>query len=125
MTMRAALGGDDEEVTANDKSCFCNCILFRSGSEPAAHEWASAGDRRIAAADALRVRSLPSPAARLLTVSHGTIENGVLVMAERQDRRGRRGGKVKIPGAQIVDAKGMTVYPGLIDPETNFGLIED
>ena len=32
---------------------------------------------------------------------------------------------VKIPaGAQIVDAKGMTVYPGLIDSETNLGLSE-
>jgi imidazolonepropionase-like amidohydrolase len=32
---------------------------------------------------------------------------------------------VKIPaGAQIVDAKGMTVYPGLIDSETNLGLTE-
>ncbi len=25
---------------------------------------------------------------------------------------------------QVVDAKGMTVYPGLIDPESNFGLTE-
>src|SRR5580658_623302 len=34
-------------------------------------------------------------------------------------------GKVAIPkGAQIVDARGMTIYPGLIDPETNFGLTE-
>ena len=32
---------------------------------------------------------------------------------------------MKIPaGAQIVDARGMTVYPGLIDPESNFGLTE-
>ena len=34
-------------------------------------------------------------------------------------------GKIKIPkGAKVVDAKGMTVYPGLIDPESNFGLTE-
>lgn len=33
--------------------------------------------------------------------------------------------EVKIPkGAQIVDARGLTVYPGLIDPESNFGLTE-
>jgi imidazolonepropionase-like amidohydrolase len=33
--------------------------------------------------------------------------------------------KVQVPaGAQVVDAKGMTVYPGLIDPESNFGLTE-
>jgi len=62
---------------------------------------------------------------RLLTVSHGTIENGVLVMADGKIAAVGEAGKVAVPkGAQIVDARGMTVYPGLIDPETNFGLIE-
>jgi imidazolonepropionase-like amidohydrolase len=62
---------------------------------------------------------------KLLTVSHGTIENGVLVMADGKIAAIGESGKVKIPsGAQIVDAKGMTVYPGLIDPESNFGLTE-
>jgi len=62
---------------------------------------------------------------RLLTVSHGTIENGVLVMADGKIAAVGAAGKVAVPkGAQIVDARGMTVYPGLIDPETNFGLIE-
>jgi imidazolonepropionase-like amidohydrolase len=62
---------------------------------------------------------------KLLTVSHGTIENGVLVMADGKIAAVGEAGKVKVPaGAQIVDAKGMTVYPGLIDPETNFGLTE-
>lgn len=62
---------------------------------------------------------------RLLTVSHGTIENGVLVMADGKITAVGEKGKVSVPeGAEIVDARGMTVYPGLIDPETNFGLIE-
>ncbi len=62
---------------------------------------------------------------KLLTVSHGTIENGVLVMADGKIAAVGEAGKVKVPaGAQIVDAKGMTVYPGLIDPESNFGLTE-
>lgn len=62
---------------------------------------------------------------RLLTVSHGTIENGVLVMADGKIAAVGESGKVSVPpGAEIVDAHGMTVYPGLIDPETNFGLIE-
>ena len=56
---------------------------------------------------------------RLLTVSHGTIENGVLVMADGKIAAVGEAGKVTIPnGAQVVDAHGMTVYPGLIDPET-------
>jgi imidazolonepropionase-like amidohydrolase len=62
---------------------------------------------------------------KLLTVSHGTIENGVLVMADGKIAAVGEAGKVTIPsGAKIVDAKGMTVYPGLIDPESNFGLTE-
>jgi len=62
---------------------------------------------------------------KLLTVSHGTIENGVLVIAGGKIAAVGEAGKVNIPkGAQIVDARGMTVYPGLIDPETNFGLTE-
>ena len=61
----------------------------------------------------------------LLTVSHGTIDNGTLIMADGKIAAVGDAGKVKIPtGAQIVDAKGLTVYPGLIDPESNFGLTE-
>jgi imidazolonepropionase-like amidohydrolase len=62
---------------------------------------------------------------KLLTVSHGAIDNGVLVMADGKITAVGEAGKVTIPkDAQIVDAKGMTVYPGLIDPESNFGLTE-
>src|SRR6185312_136362 len=61
---------------------------------------------------------------KLLTITHGVIENGVVVMD---------GGKITAVGgpgtaiprnATVVDATGMTVYPGLIDSETNLGLVE-
>jgi imidazolonepropionase-like amidohydrolase len=62
---------------------------------------------------------------KLLTVSHGTIENGVLVISGGKIAAVGEAGKVEVPaGAEIVDAHGLTVYPGLIDPETNFGLTE-
>jgi imidazolonepropionase-like amidohydrolase len=62
---------------------------------------------------------------KLLTVSHGTIENGTLILANGKISAVGPAASVTIPtGAQIVDAKGLTVYPGLIDPETNFGLTE-
>src|SRR5580698_9804821 len=78
----------------------------------------------LTAADAAK-KVIAITGGRLLTVSHGTIENGVLVMADGKIAAVGEVGKVAIPkGAQIVDAHGMTVYPGLIDPETNFGLIE-
>jgi len=62
---------------------------------------------------------------KLLTVSHGTIENGVLVIADGKIAAVGEAGTVQVPaGAEIVDARGLTVYPGLIDPESNFGLTE-
>ncbi len=61
---------------------------------------------------------------KLLTVSHGTIENGVLVM--HNGRISAIGGaNTAIPkGAKVIDVTGMTVYPGLIDSETHLGLTE-
>jgi imidazolonepropionase-like amidohydrolase len=62
---------------------------------------------------------------KLLTVSHGTIENGTLILADGKIAAIGTAAEVKIPkDAQIIDAKGLTVYPGLIDPESNFGLTE-
>ena len=62
---------------------------------------------------------------KLLTVSHGTIENGVLVIADGKIAAVGESGKVAVPaGATVVDAHGLTVYPGLIDPDTTLGLTE-
>lgn len=61
---------------------------------------------------------------RILTVSRGIIENGVVVM---------EGGKITAVGAagtaiprnaRVIDATNMTVYPGLIDSNTRLGLTE-
>ena len=62
---------------------------------------------------------------KLLTISHGTIENGVLVMQNGKITAVGAASAVKIPaGASIVDVTGMTVYPGLIDSETRLGITE-
>jgi imidazolonepropionase-like amidohydrolase len=62
---------------------------------------------------------------KLLTITHGVIENGTVVLSGGKIAAVGAAGAVKIPdGAQVVDAKGMTVYPGLIDSETNLGLSE-
>jgi imidazolonepropionase-like amidohydrolase len=80
-----------------------------------------------------QAKPAPAPAAgeaialrggKLLTISHGVIENGVLVM-----QNGRitaiGGANTAIPkGARVIDATGMTIYPGLIDSETHLGLTE-
>jgi len=62
---------------------------------------------------------------KLLTISHGVIENGTIILSAGKIAAVGAADAVKVPaGAQIVDAKGMTVYPGLIDSETNLGLTE-
>jgi imidazolonepropionase-like amidohydrolase len=62
---------------------------------------------------------------KLLTVSHGTIENGVVLFAGGKITAVGAAGSVQIPtDARIIDASGMTVYPGLIDSETALGLTE-
>jgi len=62
---------------------------------------------------------------KLLTVTHGTIEDGVVVLDHGKIAAVGTAASVKIPaGATIFDAHGMTVYPGLFDAETNLGLTE-
>src|SRR2546423_998768 len=62
---------------------------------------------------------------KLLTVSHGTIENGVLVMEGGKIAALGTASSVTIPrDARVIDVSGMTVYPGLIDSETSLGLTE-
>ena len=62
---------------------------------------------------------------QLLTVSHGVIENGVLVMSAGKISALGAAGSVAIPkNAQVIDVTGMTVYPGLIDSESYLGLTE-
>ena len=63
--------------------------------------------------------------AKLLTITHGTIENGVVVMQAGKITAVGAAGSVAIPGnAQVIDVTGMTIYPGLIDSETQLGLTE-
>ncbi|HKS72301.1 MAG TPA: amidohydrolase family protein [Terriglobales bacterium] len=62
---------------------------------------------------------------KLLTITHGTIDNGVIVMSGGKISAVGPASSVNIPSdAQVVDVTGMTVYPGLIDSETALGLTE-
>jgi imidazolonepropionase-like amidohydrolase len=62
---------------------------------------------------------------KLLTASHGTIENGVLVMENGKITAVGSAAAVTIPAnARVLDVSGMTVYPGLIDSESYLGLTE-
>jgi imidazolonepropionase-like amidohydrolase len=62
--------------------------------------------------------------ARIVTVSGAVIENGTVVIAKGLIQA--VGTNVTIPAeAWVIDGKGLTVYPGLIDAGTNIGLAQD
>ncbi|MGZ4875652.1 MAG: amidohydrolase family protein, partial [Candidatus Angelobacter sp.] len=61
---------------------------------------------------------------KLLTITHGVIENGVVVMQNGRITAVGGAGTAIPSGARVIDATGMTVYPGLIDSETHLGLTE-
>jgi imidazolonepropionase-like amidohydrolase len=62
---------------------------------------------------------------KLLTITHGTIENGVVVLQGGRIIAVGPAGSTSVPkDAKVFDAKGMTVYPGLFDAETHLGLTE-
>lgn len=61
--------------------------------------------------------------ARIVTVSGPVIENGTIVITGSTIAAVGTGVPVP-PGATVVDGRGKTVYPGLIDGMTNLGLTE-
>jgi imidazolonepropionase-like amidohydrolase len=61
---------------------------------------------------------------KLLTITHGVIENGVVVMQDGRITAVGGAGTAIPANAKVIDVTGMTVYPGLIDSETHLGLTE-
>ncbi len=61
--------------------------------------------------------------ARIVTVSGPVIESGTIVV--RNGRIESVGAGVAVPaGAEVIDARGLSVYPGMIDIGTSLGLVE-
>jgi imidazolonepropionase-like amidohydrolase len=61
--------------------------------------------------------------AKIFTLAGAAIDDGTLLI--REGKITAVGSAVEIPaGAQIIDAKGLQVYPGLFDPVTEMGLRE-
>jgi imidazolonepropionase-like amidohydrolase len=62
---------------------------------------------------------------KVMTITHGTINNGVVVMENGKITAVGAVGSVTIPkNAKVIDATNMTVYPGLIDSFSHIGLTE-
>ncbi|HVF86361.1 MAG TPA: hypothetical protein VM866_02170, partial [Pyrinomonadaceae bacterium] len=62
--------------------------------------------------------------ARIVTVSGADVENGTLVIRNGRIEAVGAGNVTAPPGAQEIDARGLTVYPGMMDAATNMGLVE-
>src|SRR5436189_2982431 len=61
--------------------------------------------------------------ARIVTLAGAPIEDGTLVI--RDGKIAAVGTSVEVPaGAQVIDGKGLQVYPGLFDAVTQMGLSE-
>src|SRR5919204_3656182 len=91
--------------------CFCSVALNAQAPRSKAPAAAQPASQVIA----LR-------GGKLLTITHGAIENGTIVMQTGKIVALGPVGSVSIPrGAKIIDATGMTIYPGLIDSETHIG----
>lgn len=72
----------------------------------------------------LHAQTVALKGGKLLTITHGVIDNGVVVMHNGKIAAVGGAGTAVPPGAQVIDVTGMTVYPGLIDAETHLGLTE-
>jgi imidazolonepropionase-like amidohydrolase len=61
--------------------------------------------------------------ARIVTVTGADIDNGTVII--RDGRIEAVGAGVTVPaGAQIIEGRGLSVYPGMIDAGTSLGLVE-
>ena len=61
--------------------------------------------------------------AKIFTLAGAPIEDGTLVI--KDGKIAAVGANVEVPaGAQVIDAKGLQIYPGLFDPITQMGLSE-
>lgn len=61
--------------------------------------------------------------AKIFTLAGAPIEDGTLVI--RDGKIASVGANVEVPaGAEVIDAKGLQIYPGLFDPVTQMGLSE-
>ncbi|HLW53748.1 MAG TPA: amidohydrolase family protein [Candidatus Angelobacter sp.] len=87
---------------------------YAQGAKPAQSE-----ARSEAAGGTIAIRG-----GKVLTVSHGVIDNGVVVMQKGKIIAVGAAGTAIPSDAKVIDATGMTVYPGLIDSETHLGLTE-
>ena len=97
----------------------------RRGAQPAPSSDGAADQQHANMSGAIVGGPVALRGGKFLTVSHGTIDNGALVIEGGKITQIGPANSVRIPGnAKVIDTTGMTVYPGLIDAESRIGLTE-
>jgi imidazolonepropionase-like amidohydrolase len=95
------------------------CLLARIGVASAA----LLGSTGIALAQQQPATTIAITHAKIFTLAGAPIDDGVLVI--KDGKIAAVGTNVDVPsGAQVIDGKGLQVYPGLFDPVTQIGLSE-
>jgi imidazolonepropionase-like amidohydrolase len=106
-------------------SALASCVLIAipliaQTSKPAASKPASKQSITMTEATAVMLRG-----GKLLTISHGVIENGAVVIEGGKITAVGAAANMAVPkNARVIDTTGMTIYPGLIDSHTQLGLTE-
>ncbi len=90
--------------------CLCGSIVFAQNDGSQQNATGKAGTFAIVGA-------------RIVTVSGATIENGTVVISNGKITAVGAGASVP-SGAEKIDGKGLSVFPGMIDAATNMGLSE-
>ena len=99
-------------------SCFFSASLCLGGLFSAAAQSDGSQQNKTGRAGTFVITN-----ARVVTVSGAVIENGSVLIQD--GRIAAVGTTVSIPSnAEKIDAKGLSVYPGMIDAGTNLGLAE-
>ena len=104
----------------NVKLFFCLCLsVLICGSTSVVHSQNDGSEQNQTG----KAGTFAIVNARIVTVSGATIENGTVVI--KDGKIAAVGAGVAIPaGAERIDGKGLSVFPGMIDASTNMGLAE-
>ncbi len=114
-----------EQIAAITISCLCAlCALLAGAIEARAQQAgavvgiATSQQSSNGGASTYAIRN-----ARIVVVSGPAIENGMLIIRNGKIEAVGTGVAVP-PGAQEIDARGLTIYPGMMDAATSMGLSE-
>ena len=106
------------------KKIFVLFILVAAANAQSKKPKSPAPTAQVASAATASNETIALKGGKLLTITHGVIENGIVVMQNGRITAVGGAGTAIPSGAKVIDVSGMTVYPGLIDSETHLGLTE-